>query len=103
MSDLSGNSIDKFVNKYGEPLKSKAERVKEAVKLMTTMRVFGIQTNDAGYIDIKNRLDEWIQGGDKWCGTIQFSRIDNQAELELPVKPGREIMMKLIAPKIRRH
>lgn len=102
MSDVSGTPVDKYVDKYGHPLKSKAERVKDAVKLLTVMREYGIPTNDGGYMEIKQKLDEWIQGGDKWTGTIRFSRIANTAELELPVKPGREIMMKLIAPKTRR-
>jgi hypothetical protein len=102
MSDLSGTPVDKYVDKYGHPFKSKAERVKDAVKLLTVMRDYGIPTNDAGYMDIKQKLDVWIQGGDKWSGIIHFSRIANTAELELPVKPGKEIMMKLIAPKVRR-
>ncbi len=102
MSDLSGNSSESYVDKYGTPLKSKAERVKDAVKLLTVMREYGIPTNDAGYLEIKQKLDEWIQGGPKWAGTIRFSRIVNTAELDLPVKPGKEIMMKLLAPKVRR-
>lgn len=103
MSDLSGNSVGKFVDKYGNPLKPKAERVMEAVKLLTKMREVGIPTNDSGYLEIKQRLDEWIQGGDKWTGIVKFSRVANQAELELPIKPGREIMMKLLAMKVRRQ
>ena len=102
MSDISGTCVDNYVDKYGHPLKSKEERVKDAVKLLTVMKEYGIPTNDAGYIEIKQRLDEWIKGGDKWTGIIRFSRIANTAELDLPVKPGREIMMKLIAPKVRR-
>jgi hypothetical protein len=103
MSDLSGTPVDKYVDKYGHPLKSKAERVKDAVKLLTVMREYGIPTNDGGYMDVKQKLDEWIQGGDRWSGIIHFSRISNQAELDLPVKPGKEIMMKLLAPKVRPH
>jgi hypothetical protein len=102
MSDLSGTFVDKFVDKYGNALKPKAERVKDSVKLLTKMKEVGIPTNDSGYLEIKQRLDEWIQGGDKWSGTIRFSRVANTAELEIPTKPGKEIMMKLIAPKIRR-
>ncbi len=102
MSDISGVSVDKYVDKYGHPLKSKAERVKDAVKLLTVMREYGIPANDGGYLDIKQKLDQWIQGGEKWSGTIRFSHIANTAELELPVKPGKEIMMKLMAPRVRR-
>jgi hypothetical protein len=103
MSDLSGTPVDKYVDKYGHPLKSKIERVKDAVKLLTIMKDYGISTHDGGYMDVKQKLDEWIQGGDKWSGIIHFSRISNQAELDLPVKPGKEIMMKLLAPKVRPH
>ncbi len=103
MSDLSGTCVDNYVDKYGHPLKSKAERVKDAVKLLTKMKDVGIPTNDAGYLNVKQLLDEWIQGGEKWEGRIHFSRIANDAELELPVKPGKEIMMKLLAPKVRRQ
>lgn len=103
MSDISGVSVDTFVDKYGHALKPKAERVKESVTILMKMRELGILTNDTGYIEIKQKLDEWIQGGDRWSGIIRFSRITNQAELVLPVKPGREIMMKLIAPRMRRQ
>lgn len=106
MSDLSGsvlNENNKFVNKYGEPLKSQSERIKEGVTLLNRMKIFGIPTNDYGYIETKERLDEWMRGGDKWVGTIEFPRIGQKAELELPVKPGKEILMKLIAPKTRRR
>jgi hypothetical protein len=103
MSDVSGNSVNKFVNKYGEPLKPKEERVKESIKLLKTMKEVGIVTNDAGYIEIKQKLSEWVEGGDKWSGLIEFSRLDQKAELELPIKPGKEIMMRLLAPKVRRR
>ncbi len=101
MTDLSGDSINKFVDKYGHALKSKEERIKDAVKLLKVMKDFGIPPNDAGFMEIKQKLDEWIQGGDKWSGRIRFSRVANEAELELPIKPGKEIMMKVLAPKIR--
>lgn len=98
MTDLSGNT---FTDKYGNALKPKAERVKDAVNLLTKMKEFGILPVDSGYMEIKERLNEWIQGGDKWSGIIRFSRISNQAELVLPVKPGKEIMMKILAAKVR--
>ena len=102
MSDLSGTSVDKFVDKYGHALKPKLERVKEAVKLLTTMREFGIPTNDSGYIEIKQKLDEWIKGGDKWSGIIDFSFYDQKVEMDIPTKPGKELMVKLLAPKVKR-
>ena len=101
MSDLSGTSSDKFVDKYGHPLKPQNERIKETVAVLKKLKELGVLSNDSGYIEIKQRLDEWIQGGDKWTGIVQFSRFDQKAELEIPTKLGRELMVKLLAPRVR--
>lgn len=106
MTDLSGNSVDKpqdkFVDKYGNPLKPMGERVKETVAVLLKLRELGIPTNDYGYIQMKQRLDQWIKGGEKWSGMIEFSRFDQKAEVEIPTKPGKELMVKLLAPKVKR-
>lgn len=100
MADLSGN---RFVDKYGHPLKPQSERIKESVSLLKKLKELGVLTNDAGYIEIKQRLDEWIQGGDKWYGLIEFSRLDQKAEVDIPIKPGKELMVKLLAPRVKRR
>lgn len=105
MPDLSGNSInntDKFVDKYGHPLKPQSERIKESVTVLKKLKDLDVLTNDAGYLEIKERLDDWIKGGDKWSGIIEFSRLDQKAELDIPTKPGKELMVKLLAPRVRR-
>ena len=102
MSDLSGtvlNENNKFVNKYGEPLKPKAERVKEAVTILSKLRELGVPVHESGYYQTKERLDEWVQGGDSWSGRIDFPRFQRKADLSLPVKIGRVASMVLRAPK----
>ena len=103
MSDVSGTSMDPFVDKYGNALKPKMERLKETVAVLQKLREMGVLPNDAGYMQLKQKLDEWIQGGDKWSGIITFSRFDQKAEVDIPTKPGRELMVKLLAPKVRRR
>ena len=103
MPDLSGNSIHTFVDKYGNPLKPQSERLKETVSLLKKLKELGVLTNDAGYMEIKRRLDEWVQGGDKWSGIIEFSRLDQKVELDIPTKPGKELMVKLLAPRVKRR
>jgi hypothetical protein len=99
MSDLSGNSIDKFVDKYGNALKPKMERVKEAVSILSKMKELGIPTNEPGYTMTKQLLDTWIQGaGETWSGRVDFPRFGRRAELVLPVKFGKYASMKLFAP-----
>lgn len=101
MSDLSGTSVDKFVDKYGHPLKPQSERIKETVMLLKKLKELGVLSNDFGYMEIKRHLDEWVQGGDKWSGVIEFSRFNQKAELDIPTKVGRELMVKLLAPRVR--
>ena len=103
MSDLSGNPINKFVDKYGNPLKPQSERLKETVTLLKKLKEVGVFTNDAGYLEIKQRLDDWVKGGDKWSGIVEFSRLDQKAELDIPIKMGRELMVKLLAPRVKRN
>lgn len=103
MADLSGDSINKFIDKYGHPLKPQSERIKETVTLLKKLKEVGILTNDAGYIEIKRRLDEWVQGGEKWSGIVEFSRLDQKAEVDIPTKAGKELMVKLLAPRVRRR
>lgn len=101
MSDLSGNSINKFVDKYGSPLKPQGERIKETVAVLKKLKELGVPPTDYGYVQIKEHLDKWIQGGDKWSGIVDFSRFDQKAELDIPVKVGKELMVKLLAPKTK--
>lgn len=103
MSDLSGNSINKFVDKYGHPLKPQNERIKETVNVLKKLKELGVFTTDAGYLEIKQRLDDWIQGGEKWSGIVEFSRLDQKVELDIPTKVGKELMVKLLAPRLKRR
>jgi hypothetical protein len=103
MSDLSGNSINKFVDKYGNSLKPQSERIKETITVLKKLKEMGVSPQDAGYVEIKEHLDKWIQGGDKWEGIIQFSRFDQKAEMNIPVKIGKELMVKLLAPTRRKY
>ena len=98
MSDLSGNSVDNFVDKYGHALKPKAERVKEAVTILGKLREIGVPSNEVGYIVTKQKIDEWIQGGPAFNDIIEFPRLQRRAELKLPVKMGRVASLMLFAP-----
>ena len=97
MSDLSGNSIDKY-SRDGKPLKSKMDRVKESITILKKLQELGIPTTEPGYRQTKEYLDQWIAGGDVWSGRIDFPRFGRRAELVLPVRPDKSISMKLFAP-----
>ncbi len=99
MADLSGNPVEDKYSKNGRPLKPKADRVKEAITILQKLKELGIPTNEPGYLFTKQQLDEWIQGGDRWEGRVDFPRFQRRAELILPVKPDRVVSMTIFAPK----
>jgi hypothetical protein len=98
MSDLSGTPVDPYMHK-GRPLKSKADRVKEAITILQKLKELGIPTNEPGYMITKQKLDEWIAGGDRWEGRVDFPRFQRRAELVLPVRADRVVSMTIFAPR----
>lgn len=101
MDDLSGSQLtveDKYM-KNGKPLKSKADRVKESITILKKLKELGIPNNEPGYYMTKEKLDEWIAGGDQWDGRIDFPRFQRRAELVLPVRPDRVVQMTIFAPR----
>ncbi len=99
MSDLSGNSVEDKYSKHGKPLKSKMDRVKESITILKKLQELGIPTNEPGYAFTKQQLDEWIAGGDKWEGRVDFPRFQRRAELVLPVRADRVVSMTIFAPR----
>lgn len=90
MTDISGN---------GRPTKSKMDRVKESITILKKLQELGIPSTEPGYLETKQHLDEWIQGGDRWDGRVDFPRFGRRAELILPVRPDRVANMTLFAPR----
>lgn len=71
-------------------LKSKADRVKEAVEILTNLKQIGIPTNDSGYMLTKEHLDAWIADGETREEKIPFVRAMRVGHLLLPSKQGRK-------------
>ncbi len=81
-----------------KPIKPKADRVKEAVTILTKLKDLGIPDTEPGYKQTKEHLDAWINGGEAWSGRVDFPRFGRRAELILPVRADRICSMTLLAP-----
>jgi hypothetical protein len=99
MSDISGTPVEDKYMRNGKPLKSKADRVKESITILKKMKELGIPSNEPGYYLTKQKLDEWINGGEQWEGRIDFPRFQRRAELVLPIRPDRVVSMTIFAPR----
>jgi hypothetical protein len=70
----------------GKPkeLKSKEDRVKEGVSLLTQMRNANVKEQIYGYQELKRQISEWVNTGEAWEGTIPFPEHGREAVVELP-------------------
>jgi hypothetical protein len=65
-------------------VKTKAERLKEGVSLLTQLREAGVKELYGGYQDLKGKISEWVNTGESWEGTVAFPEHGRVAEVELP-------------------
>lgn len=78
-------------------LKSKGDRVKEAVEILTQLKEVGIPPEDSGYKLTKQHLDAWIADGESRSEKIPFVRAMRVAHMILPRLEGRPASFALKA------
>lgn len=98
-TDISGSPVENKYMRNGRPLKPREDRVKESITILKKLKELGIPSNEPGYYQTKQKLDEWIAGGDQWDGRIDFPRFQRRAELVLPIRPDRVVSMTIFAPR----
>ena len=64
--------------------KTKEERLKEGVSLLTQLREAGVKQSYGGFQELKTRISEWVNTGEPWEGSVSFPEHGRVAELELP-------------------
>ena len=65
-------------------LKTRADRVKESVQILTKLKSIGIPQNDVGYLLTKQALDIWVSEGEEKSHVIPFPRANRTGYLKLP-------------------
>lgn len=65
-------------------LKTKEERVKEGISLLTQLRQAGVKEQFGGFQELKTRISEWVNTGEPWEGSVSFFEHGRVAEVELP-------------------
>jgi hypothetical protein len=64
--------------------KTKEDRLKEGLKLLKDMLDIVKNRELDGYVELKNRISEWVTTGKAWDGRIDFDQIDRYAIVSLP-------------------
>ena len=78
-----------------EGLRSKGDRVREVVEILTKLKSLGIPSNDVGYLLTKEALDAWIHNGNEASHKIPFPLANRTGHLELPSKLSDSIKFVL--------
>ena len=79
--------------------KTKAERLKETIRLLQKLQEIGFSEMDTGYMEIKAILSQWVADGEKIVATVEFPRHGRRAEIELPRRADKAagIVLKAVA------
>jgi len=70
-------------------VKPKEDRVKEVISILKQLREGGVSDHTLGFIELKQRVSEWVAGDGSWEGTISFSEYGRIAEVDLPKYTNR--------------
>lgn len=81
-----------------ESFKSQNEKVKESITILKKLQELGIPTNEPGYVMLKDKFNDWIKSNEPWKGEIYFPRFGREAQVNLPVDPGRVSTVNLLKP-----
>jgi hypothetical protein len=65
-------------------LKTKEERLKEGLSLLTQLKTGGVRGNSLGFLSLKQQIGSWVDSGEPWDGTIPFTEYGREALVSLP-------------------
>lgn len=71
-----------------KPVKPQDERLKEAMEILTKLKVLGVKINDPDYKELSAKFSEWVKMGPSWQGTVNFYNYNRKAVVLLPTRPN---------------
>lgn len=81
------------MKKPPKSIKTRLERITDAVLILSKLKQAGISDKDPGFIETKKVLDSWIANaettGEGWEGKVEYPRYGRVLEMILPSRQGR--------------
>lgn len=68
----------------GKRDKTKEERLKEGISLLTQLKNGGVRANALSFLDLKQKISGWVDDGLPWEGTVPFPEYGREAVVSLP-------------------
>ena len=84
------------------PQKTKADRLKETIRLLKELQRVGFHSADPGYVEIQGHMTKWVADGEAFETVVPFIRHGRDAELNLPSRADKaaSINLKVVNPPI---
>ena len=70
-----------------------SSRIHECLAVMKQIYDLGIPTEYPPMKELSKRLSDYVKTGEPWSGKIKFERYDRVADIILPRKADRQIMV----------
>lgn len=70
-------------------IKPKEDRLKEGINILKQLKDNGVRDYSLGFMELKDKISEWVKSEDGWEGTISFSDYGRIAEVDLPKYDNR--------------
>lgn len=80
-------------------LKTKEDRVRETVEILTKLRQLGIAPTEPGFIETKRHMDEWIATGESAAYKYLFPFYARRCELVLTRKKVQPATFHFFPPE----
>ena len=68
----------------GKQDKTKEDRLKEGLSLLTQLKGGGVRGNSLGFLALKQQISAWVDTGVSWEGTVPFTEYGREAVVSLP-------------------
>lgn len=70
-------------------IKSKKDRLSEGINILKQLTDAGVKKNSPGFLELKEKITEWVNSESSWEGVINFFEYGRIAEVELPKYDNR--------------
>ena len=70
-------------------IKSKADRLSEGINILKQLTDAGVKKHSPGFVELKEKITEWVSSESSWEGTISFVEYGRIAEVQLPKYDNR--------------
>lgn len=79
-----------------------ADRIQETLEIFNAIRTLGIPLDSPEVNELRGHFNAYIREGVCWSGTLNFLRFGRMAEVDLPRRADKDIVVNLRVPRAGR-